>query len=92
MFARFAFARSVRDNPATKPALSVVCSQQVSAPVSAKEGCEYFASDPPDLVIDGGTTTGGLQSTIADTAAPELTIIREGACVIDIEGLRGTDG
>jgi L-threonylcarbamoyladenylate synthase len=36
-------------------------------------------ANPPDLIIDGGETAGGLGSTILDVAAAPFRILREGA-------------
>ena len=48
-----------------------------SSPVTAEEVYQQLAGRIP-LIIDGGTTPGGVPSTLVDCLAPEITILREG--------------
>lgn len=48
------------------------------SPVTAADVCEQFG-DKIDLVIDGGRSPGGKESTIVDVSGDKVVLLREGA-------------
>ena len=48
-----------------------------TAPVTAREAADYFKEKLP-VIIDGGTLTSRLGSTIVDVTGPEPKILRQG--------------
>ncbi len=55
-------------------------------PAQDTEAVIRYFGDKIDLVFDGGSTTGGLPSTIVEVTGDEITILREGA--ISTESIR----
>lgn len=55
-------------------------------PAQNAEAVIRFFGDKIDLIFDGGSTTGGLPSTIVEVTGDEITILREGA--ISTESMR----
>ncbi len=47
-------------------------------PCTTAESALASLLSPPDLVLDGGTTQGGLASTLVDLSGPESRILRPG--------------
>jgi len=55
-------------------------------PAQDTEAVIRYFGDKIDLIFDGGSTTGGLPSTIVEVTGDEITILREGA--ISTESIR----
>lgn len=49
-----------------------------TSPAQDAETVIRYFGDKIDLIIDGGTTSGGLPSTIADVTGDEIKLLREG--------------
>jgi len=50
-----------------------------TSPAQDAETVIRYFGDKIDLIIDGGTTSGGLPSTIVDVTGDEIKLLREGA-------------
>jgi L-threonylcarbamoyladenylate synthase len=77
------FALNLAQNT-TFPITATSANTSGTAPAQDAETVLRYFGDKIDLLIDGGTTSGGLPSTIVDVTENKIKILREGAIQKDL--------